>query len=85
MCQPENKDAPLSLDSKNMIDTVAKSIAHSLNGTIADSICGFKLMVSKEIPKDEVWFIDLSGGKHVIKNAEVVVKVNLIKGVTNES
>lgn len=53
-----------------VMDRVTSGIDKALEKNITNA-SGFKLMVAKDVPKDEIWFYNSNNDMHVLKNVSI--------------
>ena len=56
-------------DVKNLMKKVEEDVRKVLETRVTD-VCGFKVMVDREVPQNQIWFYDGNGTRHVVDNVE---------------
>ena len=64
MLKKEDREKLIQDEIKRISEEMRRAFQHH----IGKEIFGFKILVSSEVPTDEVWFIDGYGQKHIMKD-----------------
>lgn len=54
----------------SILNLLKTEIRNILKNNIGDNIFGVKIEISKDVPPNEIWFVDAEGQKHVIENVK---------------